>query len=244
MGYTTGHKWTKEEEDILRNNYIQKTAKELAILFDVTEASIAHKVERLGLKLPPEIASQRARKAFVKKERVIKNCLWCGKQLPPLLPCKAKTRTFCDRSCGSKYNHKHNPKFWEHRKQFGNREAKSEKRLKHLKEAYSRPEWLKNRSGESSHFWQGGKSQELYGPDFNKRLKNLAKMIWGNRCALCKGTNRLAVHHIDYNKKHNEVNNLVLLCHSCHSKTNKNRKYWEKLFSEQYWGRKETSKWD
>lgn len=33
-------------------------------------------------------------------------------------------------------------------------------------------------------------------------------------------------HNIDYNKNNNDLNNLVTLCHSCHSKTNGNRNNW------------------
>ncbi len=34
--------------------------------------------------------------------------------------------------------------------------------------------------------------------------------------------------HIDYNKKNSNLNNLITLCGSCHTKTNTNRNYWIK----------------
>ena len=39
------------------------------------------------------------------------------------------------------------------------------------------------------------------------------------------------VHHIDYDKKNNDVDNLVTLCTPCHTKTNFNRDEWKKTFS-------------
>ena len=44
-------------------------------------------------------------------------------------------------------------------------------------------------------------------------------------------SNRLAIHHIDYDKTNNIPLNLVTLCNSCHTKTNYNRVPWVKLFS-------------
>jgi len=50
------------------------------------------------------------------------------------------------------------------------------------------------------------------------------------KCAECHISNTDAsfhLHHIDYNKLNDERNNLIFLCHSCHSKTtNSNRDKW------------------
>jgi len=43
-------------------------------------------------------------------------------------------------------------------------------------------------------------------------------------------TMKLKRNHIDYNKKNCNPDNLITLCHSCHSKTNHNRNYWVKKF--------------
>ncbi len=92
----------------------------------------------------------------------------------------------------------------------------------------------KSRSGEKHPNWQGGKSSEPYGKEFNKKLKNEIRKRDGNKCQLCskrKYKKELAVHHIDYDKKNNEPTNLISLCRNpCHSRTNGNRKYWEKYF--------------
>ena len=43
---------------------------------------------------------------------------------------------------------------------------------------------------------------------------------------------QLSVHHIDYDKKNNTLNNLIPLCMRCHSMTNTNHVYWEVYFKE------------
>lgn len=48
-------------------------------------------------------------------------------------------------------------------------------------------------------------------------------------CQLCSEYGN-EVHHIDYDKKNNEEENLCCLCHKCNMKVNKNRKYWKKYF--------------
>lgn len=47
---------------------------------------------------------------------------------------------------------------------------------------------------------------------------------------ICGSNENLVVHHIDYDKKNNNHNNLITLCSICHGKTNGNRKYWIKYF--------------
>ena len=54
-------------------------------------------------------------------------------------------------------------------------------------------------------------------------------------CQFCgisqeKFIEKLSIHHINYNKKNNNMSNLISLCNSCHMKTNFNRCYWKKFF--------------
>lgn len=84
--------------------------------------------------------------------------------------------------------------------------------------------------------WLGGKSFEPYGIEFNRRLRKEIRKRDDFTCQKCGKTEkelncRLAVHHIDYNKKNNNPNNLISLCSSCHSITNTKRGYWEKYLS-------------
>jgi hypothetical protein len=49
-------------------------------------------------------------------------------------------------------------------------------------------------------------------------------------CMICSSKNKLATHHINYNKQLNLYANVLTLCNSCHAKTNFCRKYWIKFF--------------
>lgn len=85
--------------------------------------------------------------------------------------------------------------------------------------------------GEDSHLWKGGISFEPYSPEFNKCLKTKIKERDSYKCCICnKETQKLAIHHINYNKENSNEKNLISLCYSCHSKTNINREIWEKIF--------------
>ena len=81
--------------------------------------------------------------------------------------------------------------------------------------------------------WQGGKSFEPYGIEFNRELKAVIRKRDNNCCRLCgkrKYKRERDVHHIDYNKQNNDINNLITLCVLCHTKTNYDRKRYRLLF--------------
>ena len=85
--------------------------------------------------------------------------------------------------------------------------------------------------------WLGGKSFEPYGEEFNLKLKNLIRKRDNQVCMNCgvhreKLSKSLSIHHINYDKKCNIEQNLISLCVSCHTFTNTNRDYWQKLFQE------------
>lgn len=118
---------------------------------------------------------------------------------------------------------------------------KGKKRTQEHKEKYSKSK-LGNKNpsygkvGGLAFNWQGGKSFELYLPEFNKELRNFIKNRDFHICQTpnCINTENLHIHHMDYNKKNNNPENLITLCHSCHSKTNgkNNRLYWFKYYFE------------
>ena len=98
-------------------------------------------------------------------------------------------------------------------------------------------------SGENNPSWQNGISYELYTKEFNEELKEQIRKRDNYRCQECfrhqdelfdkKGKHyKLNVHHIDYNKKNNNPDNLISLCKSCHSKTNFKRTDWTNYFKE------------
>lgn len=85
--------------------------------------------------------------------------------------------------------------------------------------------------------WKGGISFEPYGIEFNTLLKKVIYKRFDYKCCVCKrkmmkGNGKFQVHHIDYNKQNNSIENLVLLCCSCHPKTNWNREHWRDFFKQ------------
>jgi hypothetical protein len=95
-------------------------------------------------------------------------------------------------------------------------------------------------SGVNNPMYIDGKSFDSYSPKFTKTLKDQIRQRDGFKCQNCgelqtshllKSGQKLSVHHIDYDKQNCRKNNLISLCHSCHSITNKNRKDWENLYT-------------
>lgn len=95
---------------------------------------------------------------------------------------------------------------------------------------------------EKSSLWRGGASFEQYTMDWMKTLKRSIRERDKYICQLCndtQGDTSFDVHHIDYDKKNCNPNNLITLCKSCHRKTNFNRNHWIKYFEV----KKEAIKW-
>lgn len=81
--------------------------------------------------------------------------------------------------------------------------------------------------------WKGGKSLEEYTVNWTETLRKSIRERDRYTCCVCgekQGDIAHDVHHIDYNKKNCNPENLITLCHSCHSKTNKNRDKWIEFF--------------
>ena len=83
--------------------------------------------------------------------------------------------------------------------------------------------------GEKNHLWQGGKSFEKYPVDWNNTLRQSIRERDHYTCKICgekQGDYAYSVHHIDYDKKNCNPDNLITLCKRCHQNTNQNRSYW------------------
>lgn len=94
--------------------------------------------------------------------------------------------------------------------------------------------------GKNNPNWQGGLSFEEYGQEFDNSLKEQVRFRDKYKCQLCdcsqlENGRQLDVHHKDYNKKNNFLNNLISLCKRCHMKTNWHRKFWIQYFRELLW---------
>lgn len=86
-------------------------------------------------------------------------------------------------------------------------------------------------TGDKHPMWKGGLTLEIYPTEWNERLKEEVRKRDHYHCMLCdyvwkEEDRKPHVHHIDYNKKNCNINNLVTLCRFCHIKTSRNRDYW------------------
>lgn len=103
-----------------------------------------------------------------------------------------------------------------------------------FKKGYPKPKnAFKFEPGEKHFNWQNGKSFEPYSVDWVETLKRSIRERDRYACRLCGKLQEdevLSVHHIDYNKKNCNPDNLITLCRNCHTKTNFNRKYWGGCF--------------
>jgi len=88
--------------------------------------------------------------------------------------------------------------------------------------------------GEKHPNWKGGIAHLPYSVNWTKTLKRSIRERDKYICRLCGEQQEeisFDVHHIDYDKKNCNPNNLITLCDSCHTKTNYNREKWELYFT-------------
>lgn len=91
-------------------------------------------------------------------------------------------------------------------------------------------------SGPNSAHWKGGISCEPYCDAWVD--KEYKQDILKRDNYQCQNPNcnklykeKIAIHHINYDKKNCQPNNLITLCNSCNSRANFHRKYWKELYS-------------
>jgi len=96
-----------------------------------------------------------------------------------------------------------------------------------------------SRKGKLHVSWIEDRNLLEYPDEFNKYLKEQIRKRDNYICQNCGmteeehlmliGTN-LTIHHIDYNKKNCQGNNLISLCNQCNLRANINRDYWQELY--------------
>ena len=171
-------------------------------------------------------------------------CKHCGKEFKTTHSCAV----YCSRSCRNKANPikytkerrkahskackginvgKDNAaygKFGEDSPSFGTRRTEEcRKRMSELR--------IGLYEGKNNPNWKGGISDYPYPEEWTEELKTKIRKRDLFVCQLC-GLTGWHIHHIDYDKDNCLENNLITLCHSCHSKTNFNREVWKKYFEE------------
>jgi hypothetical protein len=132
---------------------------------------------------------------------------------------KNKKKSFVCDHCGKEY------------KRFVDREYKNHFCSNKCKIQY----YKDKRFGENNQNWKGGLSFLPYPAEFNRELKKIIIESDNYKCQICGEDlidKRKCVHHIDYEKNNCNTENLILLCVSCHSKTNGKRSYWIDFFKQ------------
>ncbi|MEK6879708.1 MAG: HNH endonuclease signature motif containing protein [Nanoarchaeota archaeon] len=142
----------------------------------------------------------KVKKVFLEKA-IFNNCLNCGKSYRTKKFSQSKSR-YCSKEC-----------------------QYSSVIFKKMMASNSKPDMKL----EKNSAWKGGISFEPYSVDWTETLKRAVRERDKYICKIC-GLYGLDIHHIDYNKKNCDLENLITLCHSCHAKTNYNRDYWQKYF--------------
>ncbi len=131
-------------------------------------------------------------------------------------------------------------RFGEDNPMYGKKQTKDSKKKnsesnKGKQSGENNPMYGIHRFGEQSPNRNGGTSFEPYSPEFNKQKK---KQVLERDNYTCQDPNckhisdKLDIHHIDYDKKNNSPENLITLCASCHTKTNgkNNRLYYIEFY--------------
>ncbi len=104
-----------------------------------------------------------------------------------------------------------------------------------IKKAWVDPEHKKKKAGQNHWNWKGGISNNSYEPEFNEELRLVIRTrdsFYCQYCGVAEGDlgERLAVHHIDYDKSNNHFSNLISLCRACNVRANYTRLFWEKYY--------------
>lgn len=77
-------------------------------------------------------------------------------------------------------------------------------------------------TGEKNPNWKNGISFIPYGQKWTLKFKEYIRILFGRVCQMCgkpeseNGTRKLHVHHKDFNKENINIDNLTVLCTSCH----------------------------
>lgn len=90
-------------------------------------------------------------------------------------------------------------------------------------------------SEENNPQWNGGTCIKLkpYYLNKNRILRKNIKKRDNYTCQECGQTEgKIDCHHIDYNNLNNQQSNLITLCASCHMKTNHDRDFWQKRYTQ------------
>ncbi len=221
------------------SEYKKYLSKRSSKMWESEEYREKHSKAMEQVSLRPEVSekrSKRAKKMWDERKEELSQKIRIGNQKP-----SAKKK----RSIASKRNHalgvydraiKKMLAYWvapehcneksEQAKQMWQNPEFRENFSRKIEAYYKTPESRQKISGENSGVWRGGISINPYSKEWTRALKKEIKTRDGFKCYLCGRDKKLCVHHVDYNKLNAGKRNLITLCRKCHSKTNRNRRFW------------------
>ena len=159
-------------------------------------------------------------------EYQIKNCLYCGKEIPinNMIPRDYNRRKFCNCSCAASYNNvRTKKKEQRYCLNCGKEILRSSKYCSNqCQHEFEQKEWEKK--------WFSGEISGNINPvwtSYSNRVKTYLFRICNSKCSRCgwgemnpyTGTIPLEVEHIDGNPYNTSPDNVTLLCPNCHSLT-------------------------
>jgi len=152
------------------------------------------------------------------------NCIYCEKEFTA----KRVDSRLCSNSCRCRFYYRKNQgKLREQKLQnYYEKKEQDYDRLREINLRASRKYKQKNREliKEKGREYQQRTGQSLRYHDIKNFGGNRQKIfsLYAHRCAMCKSDTSLVIHHVDGSgnseKTNNNLDNLILLCRSCHAK--------------------------
>ena len=189
-----------------------------------------------------QFCSMRCRKEYEYQNSNRLNCIVCGKEfrLPPARVSLGIAQ-FCSKRCKGIKMRKKRKRFiclqcgseiWLTEGVIHNRPVKHGRFCSQVCLSNWKSETLR---GSNHRWWKGGIKPREHPREFNDKLKQSIRDRDNHTCQICGmihvDGNMFDVHHIDYDKEHNNSENLVTLCHPCHTRTGHNRERWKNVFT-------------
>lgn len=184
----------------------------------------------------------------IKPKSIIVHCSYCGKAktiFPSVVRIKKMKHHFCNMDCKGKWwsesgsftgknNPRYKPKVKTKCANCGESLNVNPSRIPETGNVYCNSHcqfkgMSKHFSGDLSHNWRGGLAAEPYCPVWlDREFKADIRQRDGDQCQNpdCRGnSDKLCLHHINYDKKDCHPNNLITLCYSCNGRANFDREW-------------------